>query len=80
MKSTHGHEVLHMMKGNDYSDESLLVAINQKFGIDAKFHTCSKHNMTANELIAFLKSKGKFKTTEQTAYTVDSQKICDPSS
>lgn len=77
MNSIHGHEVLNMMHNNNYSEESLLNALNNKFGVDAKFHTCSKQNMSAQELINFLKLKGKFKATEQTQFTVDSTKICN---
>lgn len=77
MNSIHGHEVLNMMQNNSYSEESLLNAINNKFGVDAKFHTCSKQDMSAQDLINFLKLKGKFKTTEQAQFTVDSTKICN---
>lgn len=76
MNSIHGHEVLHMMAGQSYTEESLLQAINQKFGNEAKFHTCSKQDMNAQELIAFLKAKGKFKPAPSSGFTVDSSKIC----
>lgn len=79
MLSIHGHEVLHMMNGNNYTESSLLEAIHQKFGTDAKFHTCSKSNMNAEQLIAFLKAKGKFKpsVSTETEFTVDNKKICN---
>ncbi|WP_392560527.1 YecH family metal-binding protein [Orbus mooreae] len=76
MGSIHGHEVLDMMKNHHYTEESLLVAINQKFGENATFHTCSKQGMTAQELIKFLAHKGKFKSAESSEFTVDVTKIC----
>lgn len=76
--SIHGHEVLHMMTGNSYTESSLLDAIHQKFGKDARFHTCSQADMNAEQLIAFLKVKGKFKpsVSDDTEFTVDKKTIC----
>ena len=34
MEQLHAHEVLHMMKGNSYSELSLKKAISEKFGED----------------------------------------------
>ncbi|MDF7670208.1 YecH family protein [Orbaceae bacterium ESL0721] len=76
MESIHGHEVLHMMEGNHYSETSLLNEISQKFGENARFHTCSKSEMSAKELVQFLKSKGKFITINSDTFTVNSRKIC----
>ncbi len=76
--SIHGHEVLEMMDGKDYTESSLLDAIHKKFGTDARFHTCSQSDMNAEQLIAFLKAKGKFKPalTNDSQFTVDTRKIC----
>ena len=78
MISIHGHEVLQMMDGNNYTESSLLNAINEKFGTEARFHTCSNSDMNAEQLIAFLKAKGKFKPalTDDSQFTVDIKKIC----
>ncbi|XKM12478.1 YecH family protein [Orbaceae bacterium ac157xtp] len=79
MSSIHGHEVLAMMQNNYYANEQALVeAIDQKFGKEAKFHTCSKSDMNAGELVALLKHKGKFKFEGEASneFTVDSRKIC----
>ncbi len=73
---THGHEVLHMMEGNSYTEESLIQAINDKFGADERFYTCSAEGMTAAELVEFLKAKGKF-TPKEDGFTVDTTKICN---
>lgn len=76
--SIHGHEVLEMMDGKDYTESSLLDAIHKKFGTDARFHTCSQSDINAEQLIAFLKAKGKFKPalTNDSQFTVDTRKIC----
>jgi probable metal-binding protein len=78
MISVHGHAVLEMMDGNDYTESSLLDAIHKKFGTEARFHTCSQSDMNANQLVAFLKAKGKFKPTsaDNSQFTVDTRKIC----
>lgn len=76
MSSIHGHEVLHMMQGHEYTEARLLAAIGQKFGSEAKFHNCSQQDLTAKQLVTFLKSKGKFMPTKPSEFTVDSDKIC----
>lgn len=76
MLSIHGHEVLHMMEENNYTESSLLEAIEQRFGKDAKFHTCSKTDMDAKQLISFLKTKGKFLPITNREFTVNREKIC----
>ncbi|MGK5721520.1 YecH family metal-binding protein, partial [Proteus mirabilis] len=56
MASIHGHEVLHMILSSKvaFTQRSLIEAIHQRFGEEARFHTCSAENMTAAELVAFL--------------------------
>ena len=44
---THGHEVLAMMQGKAFTEESLLAAIIERFGKDERFYTCSADNLTA---------------------------------
>ena len=76
MEQLHAHEVLHMMKGNSDSDLSLQKAISDKFGEDQRFYTCSAVNMDIDELIEFLKMKGKFMSTDE-GFTVDITKVCN---
>lgn len=59
MASIHGHEVLHMILSSKvtFTKRSLIEAIHQRFGEEARFHTCSAENMTATELVAFLEKK-----------------------
>ena len=67
MEQLHAHEVLHMMEGNSYSEASLKEAI---------VNTCSAENIDADELIVFLKQKGKFMPVEN-GFTVDITKVCN---
>lgn len=72
----HGHEVLRMMEGNSYaSAEELIAAIGAKFGVDARFYTCSAADMDAASLVAFFEAKGKFKPTDS-GFTMDRGKVC----
>lgn len=73
---THGHEVLAMMQGHSYSEQSLLEAIIDRFGPEERFYTCSADNLTAQGLIDFLKERGKFKPDE-VGFTVDTTKVCN---
>ena len=60
--SIHGHEVLHLMleRGGTFTREGLRDAIAARFGADARFHTCSADDLTADQLIDFLAARGKF--------------------
>ena len=72
----HGHEVLDMMQGHSYSENSLLEAIIEKYGTDERFYTCSAENLTAQGLIDFLKEHGKFISVDE-GFTVDATKVCE---
>ena len=77
MASIHGHEVLHMILSSKvaFTQRSLIEAIHQRFGEEARFHTCSAENMTAAELVAFLEKKGKFSAADG-GFTTSENKIC----
>ena len=72
---THGHEVLRMMEGNSYTEEQLIEAIQAKFGADERFYTCSAENLTAAELVDFLRERGKFMPADG-GFTVDVTQVC----
>ncbi|MCO6523969.1 MAG: YecH family protein [Candidatus Schmidhempelia sp.] len=77
MTSIHGHEVIAMMRGNHYqNEEELLEQIGQRFGLNAKFHTCSQSDLSAYELITFLRDRGKIVTTKDNKLIINSQRIC----
>lgn len=75
MEQLHAHEVLHMMEGNSYSESSLRKAIVDKFGECQHFYACSANDMNVDELIEFLKKKGKFMPVRD-GFTVDVSKVC----
>jgi len=77
-ESIHGHDVMAMMvaSGKNYTKESLEVEIIEKFGAEARFHTCSAENMTAKELIELLESRGKFVDAGD-GFSTDPDKICN---
>ena len=77
MSSIHGHEVLHMMldAGTAYTTEGLIAAIEQRFGREARFHTCSAAEMNAAQLVTFLANKGKF-VPQEAGFTTAASKIC----
>ena len=75
MEQIHGHEVLHMMEGNVYSEASLRKAIIDKFGANQLFYTCSASNLTVDGLIEFLKEHDKFRPMND-GFTVDETSVC----
>ncbi|AVY98575.1 hypothetical protein DAI21_13415 [Lelliottia sp. WB101] len=77
MTSIHGHDVLNMMieSGEQYTEQSLVQAIDSHFGNNARFHTCSAENMTAAELVAFLAARGKFIPADE-GFSTHVSKIC----
>ncbi|MDQ8202348.1 YecH family metal-binding protein [Pelagicoccus sp. SDUM812003] len=58
----HAHEILEMMlaSGESYTNESLSAKILERFGAQARFHTCSGSGMDAYEIVDHLWMKGKF--------------------
>lgn len=76
MVEIHAHEVLHMMEGQSYTEETLKADIIQRFGKDARFFACSASNMDVDALLIFLKRKGKFMPMSD-GFTVDISKVCD---
>lgn len=76
-ESIHGHEVMQMMiaSGKNYTADELEKEIQDRFGLDARFHTCSCKDMSARELIAFLESKGKFIQTED-GFRTHPDRVC----
>ena len=76
-ESIHGHQVMQMMLGSEqgFTRESLKAAIAERFGDDARFHTCSAKEMDADALIDFLTARGKFVEKEK-GFNTSKEKIC----
>lgn len=75
--SIHGHEVMALMlaHGAPLSKRELETMLADKFGEQAHFHTCSARELSADELISLLKSKGKMIETT-TGLVMVSGSIC----
>ncbi|MBC8494789.1 DUF2492 family protein [archaeon] len=75
MTSLHGHEVIEFIHTKPILKKNLLSTIKKEFG-DAKFHTCSKENMTAEELLKFLEEADKLHFKDEKAY-INEGNVCD---
>lgn len=73
----HGHEVIGMMvdSGRVFTRETLLTAITSRFGVDARYCTCSLANMDGGELIDFLAQRGKFVDVAG-GFVINQDKVC----
>jgi len=73
----HGHEVIEMIvqSGKSYTRYSLRNDIVNRFGPLARFYTCSADDLTADELIAFLEARGKFRPAQE-GFTIDQSQVC----
>jgi len=63
-------------EGEGFSKESLKEAIEARFGVGTRFHTCSAEEMTAEQLIDLLSEKGKFVETGS-GFNTQADKICN---
>lgn len=66
-ESIHGRNVLNLVK--EYSEavkrEALNKHLEETFGRDARFHTCSAQDMTASQLLDMFLEKGKLEETSE---------------
>jgi probable metal-binding protein len=78
MTDTHAHEVMHMMLEHDgvFSRDSLAQAIIERFGVDARFCSCSAAGMDVNAVIEFLESRGKFVARDK-GFNTAQDRICN---
>jgi len=62
----HIHEIMSMMieSGKIYSRASLKSAIQEQFGADTSFCTCSMQGLDTEQAIAFMEMRGKFVASE----------------
>jgi probable metal-binding protein len=73
----HGHEVMQMMLelNCSFTRHTLRQAIQKRFGVEARFFTCSAQDMTADQLIDFLASRGKF-VEREAGFSAAPDRIC----
>jgi probable metal-binding protein len=62
-------------EGKAYTKATLRSAIADRFGEEARFYTCSAEDMMADELIAFLESRGKF-VDKGEGFKTEPDRIC----
>ena len=74
----HAHEVMHMMleSGKSYTRESFKADLADKFGPDARFHSCSVNNMSPDDLLEFLAARGKLAGDLDTEFRMDPLNMC----
>ena len=77
MATIHGHEVIEMIQVADrpFRKEELVGAIAERFGADARFHTCSAEDLSGGELVEFLMARGKFTVADE-GMTLDPEQVC----
>ncbi|QSX34869.1 YecH family protein [Shewanella avicenniae] len=77
-ESIHGHEVLEMLlaQPQGVTKGELKAQMLQKFGTEARYHTCSAADMDADALIEFLAARGKF-VDAPAGFTTEAEKICN---
>jgi len=77
-ESIHGHEVMEMILTAEppLSRNELSEAVKSRFGDTPRFHTCSAHDMTLEELLQFLDRRGKVVEVDGVLGTSRGQ-ICD---
>ncbi|BCV37204.1 MULTISPECIES: YecH family metal-binding protein [Shewanella] len=75
--SVHGHQVLQLLleQTAPIKRDDLKALMQERFGRDARYHTCSAEGMDAEALLNFLAAKGKFIESSQGLSTLES-KIC----
>lgn len=75
--SVHGHQVLQLLleQTAPIKRDKLMAMMQDRFGKDARYHTCSTEGMDAEALLNFLAIKGKFIESAQGLSTLES-KIC----
>ena len=73
----HGHEVIAMLLAakQPYTRESLRSEMDSRFGAAARFYTCVAGGLTADELLAFLESRGKL-TVNPDGLTINPADVC----
>ncbi|MDA7746966.1 YecH family protein [Psychromonas sp.] len=76
-ESIHGHQVMEMMAEStkNYTKQALKAEIAVKFGDNARFHTCMGSDLTADDLIEFLASKGKFVESSE-GFSMPADHLC----
>ena len=59
--SVHGHDIIHLVISHPdgIKREELTAIVNERYGVDATFHTCSEEGMNLDALLVFLEERDK---------------------
>lgn len=73
----HGHAVIDLILASrrSFNRGSLITYIEQHFGVNTRYCTCSAINLTAGELVDLLAERGKFHGPAD-AFTVKAERVC----
>ena len=76
--SIHGHDILHILLEADpqLTREELIHLAHERFGAEARYHTCAVEGMSIEQLIDFLAGRGKF-VVHEGRLVADPAKICN---
>jgi probable metal-binding protein len=77
MESIHGHDVMALIAeaGRPLSRSEIVALTSQRFGAEARYHTCSAEGLSAEGLVDFLKERGKL-TGGDGALSLDTGEVC----
>jgi len=69
-QNIHGHEIIDIVSlhPEGLSSGRLAAIATERFGVDARFLTCSTENMTLPELLEFLHERSKVELRGQTVF------------
>lgn len=77
-ENVHGHEVLRLVheSATPLTRTELETELTRRYGPEARFCTCSAGDMTRDELLGFLLSRGKL-VEHQGRLATDASRICN---
>jgi probable metal-binding protein len=77
-ESIHGHEIMRLVHEANppLTPGRLREAVERRFGRDARFHACAGGGMTLDDLLVFLKDRGKVIEVDGVLRT-DIGQMCD---
>lgn len=77
LASYHGHDVLHFLLEAEQalSQAEISARVTERFGANARFHTCSAEGMDVETLLTFLLERGKI-VPQDGGYVVVGHRIC----
>jgi probable metal-binding protein len=75
--SIHGHDIMHLLiqAHPAMTIRELRAHVQNTHGDHARFHTCSSQGMTLDELLTFLKNRGKI-TQQGECLIADPARMC----